>query len=159
MTAGPRKGSIFRVKLPLCTESEGEEHTLPKRDVDHKLTLLVIDDTEPILMTIKDGLESLGQTVLTVDSGPRGLGVFQQEPVDAVICDLSMPQMSGWEVANGIRDICKVRGTPKPPFVMLSACGKGAEDERKMAQLGVDLFLCKPVNLAQLLQTVSDLIH
>lgn len=67
-------------------------------------TLLFIDDESNILSSLKRLFRPLGYTILTAESGPEGLALLEKEPVDLVICDMRMPQMTGAEVLEQIRN-------------------------------------------------------
>jgi len=68
------------------------------------LTLLCIDDEPNVLAVRKMLLESVGYRVLLAESGPIGLEILQREKVDTVILDFRMPEMTGAEVAQYIRE-------------------------------------------------------
>jgi response regulator RpfG family c-di-GMP phosphodiesterase len=66
-------------------------------------TLLFIDDEENILSSLKRLFRPFGYTIHTASSGPEGLAFLEKEPVDLVICDMRMPQMTGAEVFEKLR--------------------------------------------------------
>ena len=68
-------------------------------------TILVIDDQEEILTSVRRLLERDGHKVLTAFSGEEGLALFRQEPVHLVIVDYFMPKMTGEDVVKEIRTI------------------------------------------------------
>ena len=78
--------------------------------------VLCVDDERVGLRVRQILLERAGYRVLTAESGPAGLDLFSQEPVDVVILDYSMPGMHGGEVAKRMRD-----GKPSVPILLLSA--------------------------------------
>ena len=55
-----------------------------------------------------------------------------------VISDLGMPGMSGWDVGKAIRSICREKGIPKPPFILLTGWGGQELEKEKIAESGVD---------------------
>ena len=66
-------------------------------------TLLFIDDEANILAALKRVFRPLGYNVLTAAGGAEGLALMEKQPVDLVISDMRMPQMSGAEVLEQIR--------------------------------------------------------
>ena len=92
-------------------------------------TILVIDDQEEILTSVRLLLERDGHKVLTAANGKEGLATFQQEHVHLVIVDSFMPQMTGEDVVREIRkttkDVQIVLQTgyagEKPPLATLRA--------------------------------------
>ena len=79
-------------------------------------TVLCVDDEKIGLRVRKIMLESRGYTVLTANSGPEGLKVFDENQVDLVLLDYFMPDLNGGEVASEMR-----RRRPGVPIVFLSA--------------------------------------
>ncbi len=78
--------------------------------------VLCVDDELIGLQVRKILLERAGYRVLTAPDGPEGLVLFNEEPVEAVVLDYSMPGMDGGEVASRMRQI-----KPKVPILLLSA--------------------------------------
>lgn len=78
--------------------------------------VLCVDDEMIGLQVRKILLERAGYRVLIAQDGPNGLEVFENEPVDIVILDYSMPGMHGGEVATRMRKI-----KPNVPILLLSA--------------------------------------
>ncbi len=152
------KGTKFIVKLPVASESwDGVETpvTAPPRS----LRVIVIDDQALIVDAMGKLFQQHGHTIFTAQSGPAGIEMFGRESPDVVICDLSMPFMTGWQVAEAIKNMCKERGTKKPLFLMLTGWGEEEFDEQRMVESGVDGFVQKPVNFRKLIATISELIH
>ncbi len=78
--------------------------------------ILCVDDELVGLKVRKILLERAGYRVLTAMDGPSGLAVFENEPIEAVVLDYSMPGMHGGEVAGRMRQI-----KPRVPILLLSA--------------------------------------
>jgi signal transduction histidine kinase/DNA repair protein RadC len=67
-------------------------------------TLLLVDDEEDALIAAKEKLEELGYRVLTANGGERALKILKSEPVDLVLLDYVMPDISGLEVYRHIKE-------------------------------------------------------
>ncbi|MFC1835767.1 response regulator [Thermodesulfobacteriota bacterium] len=145
------------MKLPLTSEPV-ENIVAPITDFPWRLRILVIDDKRPIVDMFKRGLEKYRQTVFTALSGEIGLQVFEANEVDLVICDLSMPGMSGWEVGRAIRDSCREPGVEKPRFISITGWGDQAVKTEKMEESGVDAVVEKPVLIPKLLGLIDELM-
>jgi signal transduction histidine kinase/ActR/RegA family two-component response regulator len=154
----PGTGTTFTVRFPSVGEVAPD---VPVREPPiglHK-RILVIDDMQPITALLATGLAEYGQTVYTALSGADGLHVLEEHPVDVVICDLGMPGMNGWDVAATIKDLCTEKSIPKPCFIILTGWNDQAEADDKMAASGVDVVIQKPVDVANLLQIIRDLVQ
>ena len=117
------KGSTFTVKLPFVSKPIEKSEAPAETDFDLELSILVIDDTPQITAWLEEGLTKRGQKVITASTGLAGLRAFSENPVDLVICDFSMPEMNGLDVAHTMMRICKERGVPQTPFILLSGGG------------------------------------
>ncbi|MEJ2719470.1 MAG: response regulator [Deltaproteobacteria bacterium] len=126
---------------------------------DLTLTILVIDDMQPVLTMIKDGLTAYGQNVLIALSGEDGLKTFENNQVDLVISDLGMPGMNGWEVGRAIKAYCEKRAIPKTPFILLTGWGGQIHEEKKIVRSGVDGLVEKPIDIPELLGTVRKVME
>lgn len=118
--------------------------------MDSGCDVLAIDDDYDVLLAIQDVLEMEGYRVATARSGQEGLALLQRGLRPAVILlDLMMPDVSGWEFRAQQREDAELA---KLPVVVLSGQGLSA---REVADLGVDGYLKKPVELEPLLSTVA----
>lgn len=66
--------------------------------------VLVVDDESYVRELLRDILDSLGHQVVEADDGFKALELFDSQVFDAVFTDISMPGMSGWELARLIRE-------------------------------------------------------
>lgn len=118
--------------------------------MSHPSCLLVIDDDHDILLSLQDALEMEGYRVTTARTGREGLERLDEglRP-DLILLDLMMPDISGW----GFR--ARQRMDPALsaiPVVVVSGQGLSTHD---IAELGVDGYLPKPLDLDVLLSTVA----
>jgi CheY-like chemotaxis protein len=117
--------------------------------VKQKPTILCIDDNPDWLFGLK---VLLGEEyeVLIANSGSEGLKLYASQPVDAVILDYQMPQLTGDRVAAQMK-----RTNPDIPIVLLSGHDWLPEEVLQ----SVDAFVVKGELLAKLLTTVDDLLR
>ena len=109
-----------------------------------KRTILVVDDEKYIREGLVAALEMDGYTGLQAENGKAAWDIINSEPVDMVITDLRMPDMSGSELLK------KIYSTyPTIPVVVLTGHGT-IEDAVTAMQNGAVDFLTKPVNLDHL---------
>ncbi len=148
------KGSTFTMRLPLVKRPSESLETPGSISTHPNLNILVIDDLEPVVMMLSDGLTEFGHTVHACLSGLQGIRVFNEQPIDLVICDLGMPGMNGWDVGSKIVKICSNKGISKPPFIMLTGWGEASLNRKRMTESGVDLVVTKPVDIIKLAQVI-----
>lgn len=111
--------------------------------------ILVVDDEEMFAQVFVDMLSEYGHVVCTANSGADAIKQFQVSSFDLVFTDLGMPEMSGWQVAKGIKDI-----NSAVPVVLLTGWGAKV-DEDQLAQSQVDMVLSKPVRMEELSGVIS----
>ena len=103
--------------------------------------ILIVDDVQPIAFIVATLLRSYGQTVRTAGSGEEALAMIEEEKPELIFSDISMPEMTGHELAQEIRrrpewnDICLVAVT-----------GYGQESDKKEAtDAGFNTYVVKPI--------------
>lgn len=117
--------------------------------------LLVVDDEERIREVVRACLEDLGDwSVLTADSGQTGLQVALDIPVDAVLLDISMPDMDGFEFVKQFRQYPQLANIP---IILLTAKVIAVEQER-FAQMPVNGTIPKPFNPLTLCGDIAALL-
>jgi two-component system CheB/CheR fusion protein len=128
-----------------------------KEQLDFKLNILVVDDIEQIVNSLHEALTLRNQKVFRALSGIQALEIFEHHHIDLVICDLGMPEMNGWQIAERIEAICSTRGVSRPAFILLTGWGTevSAFDPRNHP---VDHVLEKPVDLNELINVISGLV-
>lgn len=114
--------------------------------------ILVIDDDPGVLFTISTSLKRAGYAVHTAERGLEGLDKLKAVSPDLVILDVMMPEMTGWEVCQRIREASGV------PIIMLTAI----RQEDAVVQgldLGADEYLIKPVPIKELRARVEAVLR
>jgi len=150
-------GSTFTVTLPLAHKVQTPKEVVKSPEMERRLSILAIDDTEPVVSLLKDALSEFGQSVTTALSGEEGVELFKNNPFDLVICDLAMPGMTGRRVAEAIKDICRQRGVSKVPFILLTGWGVQPDEQSKLAEAGIDGIIEKPIDFNGLISTIQSL--
>ena len=151
------KGTTFTIRLPLAREPAGKTEEPEMGPAEGHLTILVIDDDLNIATLLERICAKVGNRVFKALSGEEGLAIFNDEPVDLVLCDLGMPGMNGWQVGKAIGAICRDKGTAKPGFVLLTGWGGQELEREKIAESGVDAVVAKPIDATAVISTVRDI--
>jgi CheY-like chemotaxis protein len=110
-------------------------------------TVLVVDDDVRNIFAITSALERFQTRVLYADNGADGLAILERHDVDAVLMDIMMPEMDGYEVIQRIRAVERWQGLP---IIAVTAKAMGADREKCMLA-GANDFIAKPVDIAHLL--------
>jgi len=153
-----RAGSTVTVTLPLCARPEEEPETVAAGELGGKLKVLLVDDMEPVLRMLQEGLELNGHKVYSALSGKKGLELFKQRQIDVVICDLGMPEMNGWQVGKAIKEYCLEKEMPKPPFILITGWSGQQTARERLAESAVDAVVEKPVELGKLLDVTRRIL-
>ena len=118
-------------------------------------TVLVVDDEVDLLFTIALSLELNGYRVVKAACGEEALDVVEKERPDAIVLDIRLPDIDGWEVLNRLRGMGHF---PATPVVLLSAQVDAATAARAV-ELGCHAHLAKPFSTAELSGVLRDLLR
>ena len=116
-------------------------------------TILCIDDEADIRRDIAEELRQHGYTVIEAASGEAALDALADQRPDLILCDITMPEMSGFDLLKEVR-----RNHPRhaeTPFIFLSALA-ARDDVLSGLDRGADDYLTKPVDFDLLLAKVSS---
>src|SRR6266478_28109 len=136
--SSPGVGSIFMVRLPVSVEEPTAEALESAPRTVGAAHVLVIDDEPEVRSVLRDMLVSFGYTVVEAASGEEGLACCESAPVDVILTDVSMPGMSGWDVAEACR-----RRFPHVPLGFVTGWGDRLDQEMTLRS-GVRFVLSKP---------------
>lgn len=116
--------------------------------------MLVVDDNKVIRQLIRVNLELEGLEVVTAADGAECLDVIHQVRPDVVTLDVVMPRLDGLRTAARLRSDPRTRDLP---LAIVSACTQYEVDSG--LDVGVDAFLAKPFEPAELIALVRELIE
>jgi two-component system CheB/CheR fusion protein len=141
-SAGKGMGSEFVVRLAPCAQPIPEPAPIVAA-VSAPRKVLVVEDNEDTANLLAHALEQAGHEVLVARTGPEALDLVRREHPAVVLCDLGLPEVSGYEVARAVRADPSLRDVF---LVALTGYGR-AEDARRSRDAGFDVHLTKPVDL------------
>jgi CheY-like chemotaxis protein len=112
---------------------------------------LLVDDDEDNLLALQELLRSNGHQAEIAKSGREAVDRLRSITYDAILCDLGMPGMDGWEVARQARDIA-----PGVKFYLVTGWARQIqlETDHPVEIAGI---LSKPVDFAEIEKLVADL--
>jgi len=116
--------------------------------------ILVVDDDKNAAKLLKLNLEEYGFTIITAISGKDGLSKSFSELPHAIILDVRMPDLNGWQVCERLK---KDPRTAAIPVIFLTAYSQTTDFE-KSKKLGADLFLNKPLDPEELAQNIKGVL-
>jgi two-component system, cell cycle response regulator DivK len=116
--------------------------------------ILVVEDDERSRRLLVDVLGHHGFEVTAVDSGELGLERSSGELPDAVLLDIQLPGINGFEVLWRMRQIA---GGEHVPILAVTASVMD-HDRRKIMEAGFDAYVPKPVNIRELVKTLNGML-
>lgn len=159
-----REHSLFNRLDPAAAEPKAPLPRPRQPVVAGGLEVLLAEDNEINALLATRHLERLGATVIRAPDGLTALALAEAamdagKPYGAVVLDIRMPGMDGFEVARRIRLSESARQLPPARLIALSADVHEAE-RRSASQAGIDIFLGKPVSFAKLERAMAgDVAH
>jgi signal transduction histidine kinase/DNA-binding response OmpR family regulator len=119
-------------------------------------TILLVEDSEPAIIQIKDFLEESGYHILVARNGGEALGIIAQTIPDAMILDLMMPGIDGFEVLKTVRD---AERTAHIPVLILTAKHISKEELRFLKRNNIHQLIQKgDVKRNALLNAVTQMV-
>jgi signal transduction histidine kinase/DNA-binding response OmpR family regulator len=145
------EGTVFTVTLPRSriVEAEAPAETVSDDRPHVTARILLVDDDAMVRETHAEVLGSGGHEVVAVSSGTEAVERSREQDFDLVITDLSMPGISGLDLATEVK-----RVHPGLPVVLLSGWAM-QELEEKVKEAGIDHILVKPCLMEDLLEVVQ----
>jgi DNA-binding response OmpR family regulator len=116
---------------------------------------LIVDDEAPIRLLCRVNLEAEGIEVLEAADGASGLDLARSEKPDAILLDVMMPGLDGWNVAERL---LSDEGTSAIPIIFLTARADLRDRVRGMDAGGVD-YITKPFNPLELASLVRSVVE
>ncbi|MCP5517086.1 MAG: response regulator transcription factor [Verrucomicrobiales bacterium] len=116
------------------------------------MRILVVEDEPRLLRNLAKSLREAGYAVDTAETGDDGLFKALTYDYDAVVLDVMLPELDGWQVLEGLR------AAKRTPVLMLTARDT-TRDRVRGLDTGADDYLVKPFDLAELLARLRALIR
>ncbi len=149
----PGMGTTFQILLPRQAGDTKEDPVFQKHKlVTGKGKILLVDDEAQIIKWCSQFLLNLGYEVIGCQSSSEALETFRQdaESFDLVLTDLSMPEMTGFELSEQIKQI-----RPDIPIILCTGFSESLSTE-KIEHYGISNMIMKPVIASELLQVIGS---
>lgn len=149
-------GSIFRISIPL-TSAASPVPEFSLRDsalvARGRVRVLLAEDNVDAAEVLRMLLEGFGYRVTVAVSGTAAVEAACSERPDALLCDIGLPGMSGYEVARRLRAVPELAH-----ILMIAITGYGTREDREAASAaGFDMHFAKPVDPMRLLAELQKL--
>ena len=119
------------------------------------MNLLIVDDNPTNIKLLRAQLGVEGHAVFEARDGVEALAMLKRQPVDAVISDILMPRMDGYQLCREIR---KHERLHELPIIIYTATYISPGDEKLALDMGADKYFKKPVPVATLIAALNKVI-
>jgi signal transduction histidine kinase/FixJ family two-component response regulator len=152
----PRRGTTFRISLPVAQDAETNLATgsaRPETSTESdSLRVLVVDDEAAVREVLREALEAEGCEVVVAESGETALKLYDARAgkIDVVFTDIGMPEMSGWELASEIR-----KRSETIPLAIVSGWADAISHDARQA-IKADWVVSKPFDIATIAEIANE---
>jgi len=147
----PGRGATFTLTFPAAREQAKPGRPARPATAWRRARVLVVDDEPKVLATLAELLQSTGHTVIPAPSGAAALAAYAPDRFDAVLTNLGMAGMNGWEFAERLRAM-----DPNVAILFITGWGLREEDQDRLDTLKVRGCLFKPVRPGDLDAAIQD---
>jgi CheY-like chemotaxis protein len=148
----PGQGSLFHFELPLpAVAAPAAAMPVSAAKPVRRLRLLLVEDNEINQQVASAILERAGHDCVVAETGRAALALVQEEAFDAILMDLQMPEMDGFEATRRIRAL-GAKG--RMPIIALTANAM-PEDVARARAAGMNGHLAKPIRPLELSETLA----
>ncbi len=159
------EGTLFTVSLPLQRAAgymlaESGPRAAPEWHAEHgapAYTVLLVEDHEPNVMVAEVFLESLGYAYDVARNGAEAIEKATSRDFDAILMDVQMPGVNGFEATRAIRVHEQKTGGRRVPIIGVTAHALSGDRERCLAE-GMDEYITKPFDMTELEKKLERLI-
>ena len=164
------KGSEFKFNLPFEYKPENNivddeinsllkypiKQSLPQAEGIISKTILLVEDSEPAIIQIRDILEESGYNILVAHDGKEALWIISQTIPDAMILDLMMPDVDGFQVLKSLREL---EHTAHIPVLVLTAKHVTKQELKQLKKNNIHELIQKgDVKRDDLLKALSTMV-
>jgi chemosensory pili system protein ChpA (sensor histidine kinase/response regulator) len=147
---------ILDIGALVRSEWRGRSQPLVAREKgDRRIFAMVVDDSITVRRVTQRLLERNGMRVLTARDGMDAVTLLQDNVPDIILLDIEMPRMDGYEVATHVRNDPRLKDVP----IIMITSRSGEKHRARAIEIGVDDYLGKPYQEAQLLDAIAPLVE
>jgi len=150
----PGKGSTFIIYIPVVNDktANARRNELPP---EGKGSILFVDDEPATLRMMTLMMTKLGFHIEAMSSPLQALELFRKnrDHFNLVITDLTMPEMTGIELAEQLHTI-----SSNTPVILMTGYGKDIDPANALSNYGISRILKKPIHLAQMASIINEVL-
>ena len=148
------KGSTFEAYFPITEMPSELERPVGEPIPQGTERLLLVDDEKELTLMNKRALEKLGYRVVAVTKSPAALELFRSDPehFDLIITDLTMPHMTGLDLATEVKEIRN-----SIPVILCTGYSELVTEE-EVTSAGIQALLTKPVSRTTMAGTIRQVL-
>jgi signal transduction histidine kinase/CheY-like chemotaxis protein len=149
------KGATVHIYLPVIEDSHHFQHEKHPGIIKQSGSVLFVDDEPSAVQMMTIMMTKLGFRIKAEQSPVEALKIFSEHPdqFDLVITDLTMPEMTGIQLAGELHKI-----SPAIPVILMTGYGKIIDHDTPLSYYGISRLLKKPVKLVQLASAVNEVL-
>jgi len=121
-----------------------------------KPNILCIEDHPDNMTLIRRIFQSDSYNLIEAKTGLQGLSIAESQNVDLILLDINLPDIDGYEVARRVRSSARSPLAHTPIIAVTANALKG--DAQKAREAGCNMYMSKPINIIELLETVEALV-
>jgi chemosensory pili system protein ChpA (sensor histidine kinase/response regulator) len=146
---------ILDIGALVRAEWRGRAQPVQREKTDRRTFVMVVDDSITVRRVTQRLLERNGMRVITARDGLDAVGLLQDHVPDIILLDIEMPRMDGYEVAAHVRNDPRLANVP----IIMITSRVGEKHRARAIELGVNDYLGKPYQEAQLLDAIAPLVE
>ncbi|MEJ1966440.1 MAG: Hpt domain-containing protein [Gammaproteobacteria bacterium] len=146
---------ILDIGALVRAEWRGRAQPVQREKTDRRTFVMVVDDSITVRRVTQRLLERNGMRVLTARDGLDAVTLLQDHVPDIILLDIEMPRMDGYEVAGHVRNDPRLADVP----IIMITSRVGEKHRARAIELGVNDYLGKPYQEAQLLDAIAPLVE
>ena len=118
--------------------------------------ILCIEDYQDNMTLIKRIFRPDSYNLIEARNGMQGISIAESQDINLILLDISLPDIDGYEVARRLRASTKIALANTPIIAVTANAMRG--DVEKILNAGCNIYMSKPINIQELLDTVETLI-
>jgi chemosensory pili system protein ChpA (sensor histidine kinase/response regulator) len=146
---------ILDIGALVRAEWRGRAQPIQREKTDRRTFVMVVDDSITVRRVTQRLLERNGMRVITARDGLDAVSLLQDNVPDIILLDIEMPRMDGYEVAGHVRNDPRLADVP----IIMITSRVGEKHRARAIELGVNDYLGKPYQEAQLLDAIAPLVE